>query len=575
MDSSSFYGKRKVQMDDENESSSDEYLPSEESDDSEASSSQDDTVIDEEALDDEESLDETDNEYDDNISASDWGPVHSKPRSFPFTGKEQLSLDASTLTSPIDWYDLFFTNEIVDHIVAETNRYAQQKIGSSHVTRRSRLKSWKVTTHDEIRKLIGLMIYMGIVTLPEVSLYWSKKKIYVGSFASRVMSRERFELLMRFLHLNDNTYEEASTDSLFKIRPFIDAITDRFQTVYKPGSELVIDESMVPFRGRVKIRQYVPGKAHKYGLKLYKVCTPEAYTWNFEVHTGEKKYIQGLNHTEALTVTLFEKLLNQGATIFSDNFYSSVVLAEYLLKEKTYLCGTIRKNRKRIPNDVKNAKLQRKEMKALENEKGVKVFNWRDKRYVLTISSVPEHGAVLCPSGKKDRKGEEILKPESVLAYNKVKKGVDVSDQMTSYYTALRKTRKWYRKLFVELLTGEAVVNAFVLCKKYGNQNNLSLLEFRECLVYSLTGEEKNTPKPGKEATTIAGKRSCHALCEADGPKSKTRKRCRGCYEKISLNEGCKIARQQARRVSTFCPQCEGNPHLCVTCFAEKHAEGN
>lgn len=76
----------------------------------------------------------------------------------------------------------------------------------------------------------------------------------------------------------------------------------------------------------------------------------------------------------------------------------------------------------------------------------------------------------------------------SVFAYSKVKRRlIDVSNQITSYYavlrdkitiyyTALRKIRKWYRKLFVELIAGEVVVNAFVLCKKYGNQNNPSLL---------------------------------------------------------------------------------------------------
>ena len=54
--------------------------------------------------------------------------------------------------------------------------------------------------------------------------------------------------------------------------------------------------------------------------------------------------------------------------------------------------------------------------------------------------------------------------------------------------------------------------------------------------------------------------------------KRDTRKRCRGCYEKISLSEGCKVARNKARRVNTFCNECEGKPHLCITCFAEKHS---
>lgn len=60
------------------------------------------------------------------------------------------------------------------------------------------------------------MIYMGMIILPEISLSWSKKKTYRGTFASSVMSTDRFELLLRFLFLNDNTHEHTSTDKLYK-----------------------------------------------------------------------------------------------------------------------------------------------------------------------------------------------------------------------------------------------------------------------------------------------------------------------------------------------------------------------
>lgn len=69
----------------------------------------------------------------------------------------------------------------------------------------------------------------------------------------------------------------------YKLKLLFDKLVQRFQEVYKPGKEVVIDESMVPFRGRTYFRQYIPGKRHKYGLKLYKLCTTEAYTWNTEL----------------------------------------------------------------------------------------------------------------------------------------------------------------------------------------------------------------------------------------------------------------------------------------------------
>ena len=70
---------------------------------------------------------------------------------------------------------------------------------------------------------------------------------------------------------------------------------------------------------------------------------------------------------------------------------------------------------------------------------------------MFMISTVPEDGGFFVLSGKLNRNGEEVQKPEFVLAYNKAKKGVDVSDQMISYHTAF------------EIITGISVVNAFVL----------------------------------------------------------------------------------------------------------------
>ena len=90
---------------------------------------------------------------------------------------------------------------------------------------------------------------------------------------------------------------------------------------------------MIAFRGRVDIRQHLPRKNHKYGLKLYKACTPEAYTWNFQIHCGKSSQIDGLSGTESLTVSLTQNVLNTGSTIYSDNYYSSVVLAEYLIRK--------------------------------------------------------------------------------------------------------------------------------------------------------------------------------------------------------------------------------------------------
>jgi predicted O-methyltransferase YrrM len=56
---------------------------------------------------------------------------------------------------------------------------------------------------------------------------------------------------------------------------------------------------------------------------------------------------------------LSENLLNAGRILVTDNFYTRIELAKKLLQRKTYLLGTLRKNRKGNPPEVVKKKLKR------------------------------------------------------------------------------------------------------------------------------------------------------------------------------------------------------------------------
>ena len=61
-------------------------------------------------------------------------------------------------------------------------------------------------------------------------------------------------------------------------------------------------------------------------------------------------------------------------TIFADNYFTSPNLAKKLLESKTYLCGTLRSNRKNVP---KAPKLKKTEMVAYRSSAPVNdVMQW-------------------------------------------------------------------------------------------------------------------------------------------------------------------------------------------------------
>ena len=77
------------------------------------------------------------------------------------------------------------------------------------------------------------------------------------------------------------------------------------------------------------------------------------------------------------------------------------------------------------------------------------------------------HSGKMVESNRQTKGGRKKKKPESIMSYNNFMCGVDRMDQLMSYYSPLRKTLKWYRKVVLQHLD-MAMVNAFILNKKVG-----------------------------------------------------------------------------------------------------------
>ena len=84
---------------------------------------------------------------------------------------------------------------------------------------------------------------------------------------------------------------------------------------------------------------------------------------------------------------------------------------------------------------------------------------------------------------------QQVLKPETVDDYNHCMNGVDRSDQFSVSYPFVRKTPKWWRKLFFYLLE-VSTVNSFILYREVTQKKKKTAhLDFRQSLVESLVTE--------------------------------------------------------------------------------------
>ena len=87
---------------------------------------------------------------------------------------------------------------------------------------------------------------------------------------------------------------------------------------------------------------------------------------------------EGILITERIPDTLMERYFGKGHNLYIDNFYTSLRLANYLIKSGTNVTGTIREKRKQFPLELRNTILQKGEAAFYQHD-GIVIVKYRPK----------------------------------------------------------------------------------------------------------------------------------------------------------------------------------------------------
>lgn len=250
------------------------------------------------------------------------------------TGLNTDIIDTMSSPRPFDFFTLFFDDEVVNLLLVETNKYAQDKLNGPDISNNSRINKWTDIDKDELDVFVGIVMWVGLVKMPSISQYWRNTILY-RSAVLLYMSRNRFELILSVIHVSDNNNASVN-NRLHKIQPLVDVLVDKFNNVLIPGKNVCVEESMVPYIGRLLFRQYIANKRHRYGIKIFKLCCHDFYTLQYNIYAGKKADI-GQSVSTKVVLELMEPYLNEGKCLFVDNWYTSIDLAEKLLDRNTHV----------------------------------------------------------------------------------------------------------------------------------------------------------------------------------------------------------------------------------------------
>ena len=475
----------------------------------------------------------------------------------------------------LQYFEKFLDDDILDFIVQETNRYHEYLMREfGHKLKpRSRLLSWEDVDKTEIRTFLALVMLMAHIIKPQLDEYWKSDPLTDTPVFRKYMTRDRFQNILRCLHFADNDYP-SDVDRIWKIRQPIDMITSNFSKYFNPFQKVVIDESLILFKGRLAFKQYIPSKRHRFGIKLFVLCDCETgyvidmmvyQASNFEIPRDDPHGVSG-----AVVKKLMGKFLNKDHILITDNWYTSPYLARYLESMKTGTFGTVRKNRKKMPK--LNPRLPRGEVERKQST-DMLVLNWKDKRDVTMLTTV--HTGVMAPTAKEDREnpGHYIEKPDVVIDYNENMSLVDKSDMMIGMIESTRKTVRWYSKLFFHLVD-VCVLNAYNMWLIRTGER-MKLRNFSYKLVYQML------QKYGQIQSTIKGRKlvevpdrlqasayiSRHHLQNMEDPSGKRKSKQLAC----GVCKKTTTRPKMTRKTSTWCPEC--NMPMCMSCFPDYHSK--
>ena len=400
--------------------------------------------------------------------------------------KEEVCLGAHSQPSKIagdfagkDIYDIFeqfFTDEMIEHIVEQTNLYA---------VRDKNCKNFNVDG-DEIRKFLGLLLISGYHNVPSENDYWSTSEDLEIPIFHKTMSRDTFRTLKRYMHIADNS--NLAESKVAKVFPLLEMLRERCQVTGTFHEYLSIDESMIPYHGHHSAKQFIRNKPVRFGYKMWMLCSADGYPYNFELYCGkdDKRALPLGTH---VVMNMLRPVKNRDEhVVFFDNFFTSYDLLSELARQNTRACGTVRENRTKKCPLISKKEMEKKDRGTFDyrSDGSILCTRWHDNNIVTVASNY--YGVT--PLQKCERNVKKVGKtpvsqPYLISMYNKGMGGVDVCDRMLSSYRPRLRSKKWWWNIFSHMLN-LSVVAAYRFYKYVNPTTKVQHKDFRREIARTL-----------------------------------------------------------------------------------------
>lgn len=453
--------------------------------------------------------------------------------------EDQLFLSAAkrreiARMSDVELFELFFSSEIKNYIIEA-----------------SQVNGLQISV-GELNTFVGIILLSSINIRHNQYEYWETDSLVNCPDISSAMSRNRFKEIKSKLKYSKPT-DQNNIDKAWKVREILQLFRKNIQQFGFFSTALSVDEMMVRFFGRTCLRQYLPSKPDRYGMKLWALCGANGFIFNVDIYCGKNDSSIGINLSSCplgsrvvlqmvnpLLCSLPKRKLSEYHLYF-DNYFTSPDLVIHLNKFGLKSTGTVRRDRVKEKH-VFQKKAPRGTYKVShERNSGMNFVSVIDSKEVSILSTAAGASPITSVKrySKTDHERKEIGFPFAFSLYNKYMGGVDVHDFRSKKVSPSIRSKKWTYAIFVRIIQ-MSIANAVILknlCKKDDEREmktrQLCKEVSREYLLKSRLGDLKSHRH-----------------------ESKMRRRCN--------NQGC------SQRTTRFCIDCK--KYYCIQCYSQLHA---
>lgn len=151
---------------------------------------------------------------------------------------------------PHEQFEKFFDDDLLEHIVNESGRYALFL----------NMPNPQFTV-AELRTFIGILIISGC-NGTDFRYMWDD--VMGTNLVAKTTNQQRMLEILQFLHFEDNakagTETNPNPDKMWKLRPLTDHIKANMIKHFHPEQNLCYDESIIDYFGNHGCKHYIKGE---------------------------------------------------------------------------------------------------------------------------------------------------------------------------------------------------------------------------------------------------------------------------------------------------------------------------